>query len=1252
MFGMPEGISKPAYQEIESPRLLTPEELAAKKQEMFDHILQSYPKLQHLRLSLIEMVAEHSIDDALVLLEEERKVHGFHKHRDFFYTILCTGAIKHHKVLFDKLKNRASELLDEFGHDVTELGTPGLNAICGTVDRVKNIVFSQRSSDEQEYFEKHISPYYSELLRQKKIKHIETEMPKMTGEAEQTDAQEKAIELLEQMYQMSQGKQRPLDVVFDIKKKSAEKGLKSEIAEAMEKEVYSDVEVFWDEESEEYKVKGRKVGSEKLEVGRKEEKKEGKVDWEKEPKMEVWPGITRKILFKRDDKPSLRMRDQQIVDFINSKEYTVIDNEVLSRKFAMNIYEWVYSPKKGEKISHLTLVGGKPAYVVEDTNGKFNKVMVGDKEIASGSEYKYERLFDLRGKVVISGVNHLSRALSFPFGDGLIYFDPTPESVIDVQPYGTDDFVAVGYLDGKPVAYTKDKKYDLEPNIGKIKKLETSGIPKVLFEHGYQLLDGNLGSNDCCDFFENGSVQTNVDNAYTVWMNGKKLCRIPQSDWEYHSIKVIDGIPFVTLMPRGLGTYFVTRLNTDDGAKSFAKKPSLSFDGEPQIIEQNDKVVFAGMQNGVFKTFEWTRPSSAASEVDGQEAKKEEKGEGEILDWSDLTQINQQVGIDIAVLELIKKPDAEKISFYLNNLGRNQNLKEKAKNILSRNPYIAKMMTGMLQQKPEMFLDTMTAVPDKTDRIYVDYLLGLLVPELHQAKMRERNSLGNSLYSTRAYERESALSHLVSNEYSEIAGGDPTHGFDKEIFRVNDNSGEIYATGIYWKYNHDSGRFSKMPINYDNTRVGSATEITAEIPIPSNMAHTINLPRRIGANVIRERAKIIYTDGKEEKIDIKINEYGEDTARVVWKPGMKSLVYSQEVPDAPYIPSDITAVEYQRETEGMDKEPIVELAPEDEYFVKSLEKMTPREKLYAIEYYVQTNSYYDFKNGEVMREKMGLKPDELVSFMQIRAKELGHDTKMNKRYAGVCDDFKLITTALMRRAGLASGAIDGSRPKNGVATIGDAHGMSGALWPTEKGFKVVPIDGTPSEGATPEETEMLKEIRFATLAEREKRVVELEKVEAGEVLKMLDEIEEKLGGENGDKLEGLINGELEKMLNVVLKHQVKSEHVAVIDRLFGAARFAGIPVFSDDLEDQAKVRKYIESEVRSENTRRKRQSERVFAGTDLFDIFHKFLEKQGGDMNKVDTVIRIMEPSLGKVEKRALKLLSRYLKAEKMKRSG
>ncbi len=625
---------------------------------------------------------------------------------------------------------------------------------------------------------------------------------------------------------------------------------------------------------------------------------------------------------------------------------------------------------------------------------------------------------------------------------------------------------------------------------------------------------------------------------------------------------------------------------------------------------------------------------------------------------------------DLRMMQLIKTEDKDGIHMYTTSGFDAEkptlaSWKMKAKNALSRSPLVASIFNRDIKSEPRAYVDTLTAVPDRTDRVYIDNLLGILIPELGAVSKHERYSDEN----VRERFSESNEGNYFENEEStKLFGSDPNAGLDKELFRSKDNSGELYATGMYFGYSSKKGEFTKIPIAYNEKISGKSSEITAEIPLSTKIPKEVTLPRRIGAKIITERVKVVYENGREDKVEVKKNQYGEDTVLISWRPGMKSLLYSQEVEDVPFVPDDVSAEDYLKQTAEVKKtgkesgidEPILKLFPQDEYFVKSLEGQSPKEKLYAIEKYVQDVSYYDFKNSEVMQDKYNLSPDERLSFMEIRCREIGKTNEVlkrsGKRYAGVCADFALLTTALMRKAGLMAGIAKGAVVEDGVATIASAHSLSVALWPSTEGNRAVPIDGTPTSGITEEETNKLSRIRFATLKEREDRVLEVEKEDAGQSLAMIEEIERRLGGGEKGVIEQIQNGELERMLNAVLKYEVKKSHENVITRLLEASRYGGVPVFSDNLEDRLKVEQFLENEIKNERGK-SMYDENSSSGTELFGTFREYIdryEKESQDrseaIKKVERVIHLTEQYLNKTEKRALLLLIQYLKAEKMNR--
>lgn len=1342
-------IENKGKKEAKEAELLSPLELAQKKQEMFEIVKTLLPEndsdLDHALIA----VAEHSIDDAIELCKDIGILDIAVE-----YIFKSPNVARKHPTLFSNLSLKMVSLGTGFPNKST---STKLYNLSDTINGAGSITEKQLKFPIE--VKQKIDSYYSELLRFRKVKEISKDSPRAE---ERTKAQKKGMELLRQQYEMlvphvwgtklreiikdktgkdiyydkktkdintwadhisfddakeiakkfgvelkdeelEKHRYRPLDVTYNMKVAVVESDLKREICENLEKEGYKEPEVFFDSQDKEYKVRVKvpREGKNEAPKEKSEEKVESekKIDFEKSPKREEWnmlnghKGIkvdyiyvesglknitgvekTGRKFYIYEGGPFNGMDDrEQIVDYKTGKIYSINSNGFLIVHDTQSTSrEAVYEAQSGEKISYLTLVGGKPAYVVENTQDGKWKLMLGQEEVTDSSIYnssqKIKKIFDVNGKCVVyfhNSFNDPFRRSSFlqifpGEKSATISKDFDGDSDVDIQSYGTDDFVAVGYLDGKPVAYTKDRKINLEHGLGNVKKFIVSNDRIcVVRDKGvtYVSLIHATSSNsilNSVDVFRLNNKEVTVhenDNYYQIYNHeNARLCNIPKSDYEYHSIKIINDVPFVILKcigatDRGKNEYFLTKLYTKGDIKgAFAENPNFHFTGLPQIIEQNDRVVFAGMQNGKFVTYEWMKNLARQDLAEVPEEEVEEK----VLSVKDLkgedgwdTFFNQSMNDVISslnMLGLIKNANTENIEElkqYLQIDFKNDGWKEKLEKALSRSPKVASVFNKILRNNPEVLVDDMCAVPDKTDRVYIDYLIGLMVPELkvvmRGCRMASNLSKGLGFYdaSPRDYFRDIGSMNLF--------GGDPTRGFDKELFRTSDESGEMYVTGMYFEY--DNGKWTKKEIEINESIMGGSSEVTAEIKLGSSMSGKMVLPKRIGGKIIEERVKIVYEDGREEKVKVEKNKFNESFVNIEFVSGMKSLVWSQEVPDVPYIPADISLRDGFSYAGN-----ILKLPPEEEYFIKSLEGKKPKDKLYAIEKYVKHNSYYDFKNGEVMQYKDGLSPDELLSFMQIRAKELG----VGKRFAGVCADFALLTTAILRKAGINAGIASGAVPVDGVATVGSAHALSVVLWPDPMGNRVVAIDGTPNEGVTDEETKMLGAIAMKSLSDREKEAEKIERKSAGEIMRTLDEIEKRLGSGEKDVIKNIQNGELEKMLNTVLKYEVKPEHTAVIKRLFEASRFAGLPVFSEKLEDKLYVKKFIENESKSE--REKIHNDNANSGTELFEIFREYLTKNNGDIDKVEKIVDLFEGGLGKVERRVLLLLVQYLKAEKMKR--
>jgi hypothetical protein len=1315
---------------------------------------------------------------------------------------------------------------------------------------------------------------------------------------------------------------RPLDVVYEVKKEKVEKDLKNEIVQKLGEEGYADTEVFWDEKKGEYIVKARKIEKK----GDENKSKNERIDWNEYETFE-WPRVilgdqilvrmkdkvlgeeivisrqsgfnaNKKDVFAKTQKGELYQVQEVNVAVDHSTNSYFIGRAGLieSKKFedGKTISSDVYRCGQGENIVSLDVVGGEPVYVVNNPSEQDWKVYRGIELFAqkTKSDKKFGNAFSLGGDnvvfttITIEDKQTLWQALRM---SNPPTFDM--DSCVEVQPFGNNDFVAVGELDNKVVLYTKLLNVTINDaeKIGSISKMviSSTGIITLVGDNGscycdFDSLDGSRDNFEyvpenidefIVDFPNVGKLGVGVSNEppnYKIHYgtsdaNGEVF--ISEEDYEYLSSEVVENTPFVILkIKKGfgdtVGSYRIARLDLGNkGSSDVLKEPMLTFDNVPQVINQSDRIIFAGHQDGKFKTYEWMKkeevapvkeksldeeklkrendpfitkklkdwytlddgdvptlhlltqavkdirfrnigvtkqlsrfgmytlnpetqninwdnvsedqiflpdltsfqgkpayevlqrivdlysethyipgieywrwlkdnydkapdslkdqsakfyfagsligdtdgfmdvpystrlgesfssraqvlngpwPASGlvvlvrkdkwAEPVDTKKQEEDKDGEEVILDHESmlgaLKNNSGAVMTNLIFLKYFKKPVVDDIKMWLTVDRGRPDWKQRASDVFSRTPLVGKMFSHMLRTNPEEFLDSMTAVQDRTDRIYLDNLLNKLDPILKNAR-KQKPSLRSLLNQTLGRNSEQSVDYLREKQSTEVWGGDPEKGHDQELFRVNDESGEMYATGVFLgakEVGASKGKFNKVSVEIDESVDGTTSEITGTIALSQQVSGSLIIPKRIGARIISDRVKIVMEDGTEQKVGVRKNEYGEDIVDINFRKGMKSLVWSQEVPDVPYLPSDIAEREYAK-VRGESNKDLPRLSPEDEYFLKSIENKSPKERLYAIEEYAQSVSYYDFKNGEVKDEKRGLSPEERISFMEIRCKELAKNNEAlrasGKRYAGVCADFSIFTTLLMLKSGLNAGVASGAVPENGVATMAHAHSLSVALWPERAGNRLVSIDGTPTIGLDENETKQLRMIRFETLREREEKGKVAVRIEHEKAMRMLDEIDAVLG-DSKEAIARIQNGDLERMLNTVLKYEVKEVHTKVITRLFESSRYGGLPVFSEELGDKVQVQKFIDGEIRSERSKNSSEvDEKIgLAGTTLFDTFREYVDtyakEQGGSreegIRKIEHIIDLAEPVLGKTENRALRLITQYLKAEKMKR--
>ncbi|MEN9647757.1 MAG: hypothetical protein RLY57_561 [Candidatus Parcubacteria bacterium] len=1105
---------------------------------------------------------------------------------------------------------------------------------------------------------------------------------------------------------------KPLDAVYNVRRTKVEKDLKDQLKETLAREGY-EAEVFLDPEKKAYKVK--------LKAAPGESNEQLAVNWQELSKIEEWvafkPGTAVEyktegpqgevIMYSYKDKKKGTVQaiaskkinedfpEEPIMafDLENNKFYSKVagDQEVTVRELTGNdsVIEKVFSIKGNETIKEMSVVKGKLLCLVGVkgggellyVDGKTADYSVGQERIL------LDKKFDVNSQLVygLQFAKNLQMLKINGVTSNQQQFDVSPKGIVDIVPVGDDDFLAVGYLNKKPIAYTKDNQYDLTS----MQQSDSSnGIRSVsVSEDGFTVIadysDGEYVPFDkkkkhevkrnLVDKKDFGEISLTASNNGGETVLGFSIDKGPSSEFTfpnkshlYDSVKMVNGTPLLTVKLKNVGAYAIVPLyEFRQGGKYEIKieSPRAIFSSSyPQVLDQQDRVVVVIEEHGVLRTHEWKKEA------------KEKVVEGDeevVLDVSELSRILDQRSLrPIDMLNAIERAEVDEMKEFGKEYRTATKESKDHSSVLAQSKAFIFSLNRMLKSDPQLFLDSVVAKTDRTDNPYLDSIIRKLVPEYKAEEKAKENGLikyARLLIGALGLYRPSPKDYFGVLHKRDMLGGDPSEGNKERLFSVQgDETGGIYLTSTYFGFDNKSGMFSQLAVPIDNTPTGPTTELTGEILLGSHIGSTTLLPQRMGAAIIPERVKIVYKDGREERIPVEQSEDGQYFVRINYDKKMKSLVWSQEVPDAPYVPSNISEDEYAKtvkkilptEKENQEKfkrlleDPIVALPAEEMFFVQSIKDMSPKEKLYAIEAYVHSVCYYDWDNGEVKDKKEGLTPQEQLSFMQVRCKELAEKNKTlavsNKRYAGVCADFGVLTTALMRSASLVAGVGTGAVVRDGVATVAQAHAVSVTPWPEGSSFKLTYIDGTPTIGLTEEETKKLAAIRFPTLREREKMIEQVEEKYKVDSERMIKELEERLEAGEDFAIEELQNGELEKMLNVVLKYEIEPQHTQVIEGLLNAVRYSGLPVFSEEIDNQIVVKRFLEAEIKRERSTSIQVSPSTDSGTHLFDISREYVSQDG--INNLSKVIKLVEPHLQKTERRALMLLVKYLKAEKMKR--
>ncbi|MFP4514997.1 MAG: transglutaminase-like domain-containing protein, partial [Parcubacteria group bacterium] len=659
----------------------------------------------------------------------------------------------------------------------------------------------------------------------------------------------------------------------------------------------------------------------------------------------------------------------------------------------------------------------------------------------------------------------------------------------------------------------------------------------------------------------------------------------------------------------------------------------------------------------------------------------------------DQTLIKQTIGVDEKVMEnkeeekehklskeeqerldllnLIHKPNLEDIDKYLS-----EHKKDGDKSSVSKSQ--VNILNEALRQNKELLLDIVPAKKDRLVEQTASRLVYKLFPEVLENIKREeqKNKHALSGFWNRLGFGGGGGNSQESEEGGSAAGGNNLEsrstantyeggGFgekkkkEQEVFELRESILAMMANNIFTKYS-DSG-WSKQEIKLSKEIDLPFKEITNTLKNVGNSLN-ISLPKPVEARIILERVKGIKEDGTEINLEVQTNAMQEVVC--VNSENVKEIIYSFKMSEAFEPLKDQDQRQYSDFVKKLDHsssltESIADLPEELTIFINSLKNKKPKEKIIAIENFVKENSYYDFSNQETIDLKKGKNITEIIDIMELRAQELEGKGENNnkKKYAGVCADFALLTTALLREASIASGYLKGYKVDGKKASTNNAHGCSFVLYPNENGeSRMIAIDGTP-DGID----SGLGDISLPSISEREKEFEKISEEKKEEALKDIEEIEKDIEKLSEAELNNLSNGRLEEALNKLLKYNVNENNLKKVEKILQAYWYS--PLHKEDLSDietNLKATAFIKNELEAVDGK---SLDSYFAkyGSQLFNVIEDFLTrfKKGSDRKDIkagfevlDKVYQLSASNLSEIERKALSTSINYLKAKNIKRQN
>jgi hypothetical protein len=178
----------------------------------------------------------------------------------------------------------------------------------------------------------------------------------------------------------------------------------------------------------------------------------------------------------------------------------------------------------------------------------------------------------------------------------------------------------------------------------------------------------------------------------------------------------------------------------------------------------------------------------------------------------------------------------------------------------------------------------------------------------------------------------------------------------------------------------------------------------------------------------------------------------------------------------------------------------------------------------------------------------------------------------------------------------------------------------------------------------------------SSIEEKEEKAEESLNEEKEKAEEDLKEILETIENDDVEEIKKLTNGKLEDTLNVILRYEVKQNHLKVLKNVLDSFWYS--PASSMDFdENKEELAKWFDYQIEDERKKITEEDVDLPAGSYLFGTVENFVNKfiKGGLVDDksqafdvLDKITDVAGNKLNNIEKRAITVIVTYLRAKKM----